>query len=58
MNILIDPTKEILKKYKKAKRIKVKQGKKERTELATLKIGKSELAKFVIENYKKGQVKE
>lgn len=42
MKVLIDPTKEILKKYKKAKRIKVKQEKKERIELATLKIGKKE----------------
>jgi hypothetical protein len=37
-NILFDPTKEILKKYKKANKIKVKHGKKERTELATLKL--------------------
>lgn len=38
MKVLIDPTKEILKKYKKAKKIKVKQEKKEHTELATLKL--------------------
>jgi hypothetical protein len=37
MKVLIDPTKEILKKYKKANKIKVKQEKK-RTELATLKL--------------------
>lgn len=41
MELLIDPTKEILKKYKKAKKIKVKEQKKY-FELATLKIEKKD----------------
>lgn len=37
MELLIDPTKEILKKYKKAKKIKVKK-EKQNFDLATLKV--------------------